>query len=120
MTDVTIPSPGESITEVRIGAWKRNDGDWVEKDELLNEIESDKATLELLAPAAGTLKVTADSGTDQKVGAIVAKIDDKAKRPAGAAPAAKPAPAAAPAAEAIEPKATSVARNSVLIPRPMP
>ncbi len=111
MTDVTIPSPGESITEVRIGAWKRNDGDWVEKDELLNEIESDKATLELLAPAAGTLKVTADSGTDQKVGAIVAKIDDKAKRPAGAAPAAKPAPAAAPAAEAIEPKATSVARK---------
>ena len=111
MTDVTIPSPGESITEVRIGAWKRNDGDWVEKDELLNDIESDKATLELLAPAAGTLKVTADSGTDQKVGAIVAKIDDKAKRPAGAAPAAKPAPAAAPAAEAIEPKATSVARK---------
>ena len=111
MTDVTIPSPGESITEVRIGAWKRNDGDWVEKDELLNEIESDKATLELLAPAAGTLTVTADSGTDQKVGAIVAKIDDKAKRPAGAAPAAKPAPAAAPAAEAIEPKATSVARK---------
>ena len=111
MTDVTIPSPGESITEVRIGAWKRNDGDWVEKDELLNEIESDKATLELLAPAAGTLKVTADSGTDQKVGAIVAKIDDKATRPAGAAPAAKPAPAAAPAAEAIEPKATSVARK---------
>ena len=111
MTDVTIPSPGESITEVRIGAWKRNDGDWVEKDELLNEIESDKATLELLAPAAGTLKGTADSGTDQKVGAIVAKIDDKAKRPAGAAPAAKPAPAAAPAAEAIEPKATSVARK---------
>ena len=111
MTDVTIPSPGESITEVRIGAWKRNDGDWVEKDELLNEIESDKATLELLAPAAGTLKVTADSGSDQKVGAIVAKIDDKAKRPAGAAPAAKPAPAAAPAAEAIEPKATSVARK---------
>ena len=111
MTDVTIPSPGESITEVRIGAWKRNDGDWVEKDELLNEIESDKATLELLAPAAGTLKVTADSGSDQKVGAIVAKIDDKAKRPAGATPAAKPAPTAAPAAEAIEPKATSVARK---------
>ena len=111
MTDVTIPSPGESITEVRIGAWKRNDGDWVEKDELLNEIESDKATLELLAPAAGTLKVTADSGSDQKVGAIVAKIDDKAKRPAGAAPAAKPAPTATAAAEAIEPKATSVARK---------
>ena len=110
MTDVTIPSPGESITEVRIGAWKRGDGDWVEKDELLNEIESDKATLELLAPAAGTLKVTAQSGSDQKVGAIVAKIDEKAKRPAGATVAAPAAPAAK-SAEAVEPKATSVAKK---------
>ena len=115
MTDVTIPSPGESITEVRIGAWKRGDGDWVEKDELLNEIESDKATLELLAPAAGTLKVTAEGGSDQKVGAIVAKIDEKAKRPAGA-PAGSATPSgaaasAAKAAEAVEPKATSVAKK---------
>jgi 2-oxoglutarate dehydrogenase E2 component (dihydrolipoamide succinyltransferase) len=115
MTDVTIPSPGESITEVRIGAWKRGDGEWVEKDELLNEIESDKATLELLAPAAGTLKVTAQSGSDQKVGAIVAKIDEKAKRPAGT-PAVSSAPSGAAtstakAAEAVEPKATSVAKK---------
>ena len=110
MTDVTIPSPGESITEVRIGAWKRGDGDWVEKDELLNEIESDKATLELLAPAAGTLKVTAQSGSDQKVGAIVARIDEKAKRPAGASTPAPAAPAAK-AADAVEPKATSVAKK---------
>ncbi|MFM1830953.1 MAG: 2-oxoglutarate dehydrogenase, component, dihydrolipoamide succinyltransferase [Planctomycetota bacterium] len=109
MTDVTIPSPGESITEVRIGAWKRHDGDWVEKDELLNEIESDKATLELLAPAAGMLKVSAASGSDQKVGAVVAHIDEKAKRPADAP--AKPATSAAPVAHATEPKATSVARK---------
>ncbi|MFM7808958.1 MAG: E3 binding domain-containing protein, partial [Planctomycetota bacterium] len=114
MTDVTIPSPGESITEVRIGAWKRGDGDWVEKDELLNEIESDKATLELLAPAAGTLKVTAQSGSDQKVGAIVAKIDEKAKRTAGAAVSAAhygTAASTARAAEAVEPNATSVAKK---------
>ena len=110
ITDVKIPSPGESITEVRLGQWKRGDGDWVEKDELLNEIESDKATLELLAPAAGTLKVTAQSGSDQKVGAIVAKIDEKAKRPAGAAAPAPAAPAAK-AADAVEPKATSVAKK---------
>jgi 2-oxoglutarate dehydrogenase E2 component (dihydrolipoamide succinyltransferase) len=109
MTDVTIPSPGESITEVRIGAWKRHDGDWVEKDELLNEIESDKATLELLAPAAGMLKVSAASGSDQKVGAVVARIDEKAKRPADAP--AKPATPAAPVGHATEPKATSVARK---------
>jgi 2-oxoglutarate dehydrogenase E2 component (dihydrolipoamide succinyltransferase) len=110
MTDVTIPSPGESITEVRIGAWKRNDGDWVEKDELLNEIESDKATLELLAPAAGTLKVAAESGSDQKVGAVVARIDEKAKRPTSVEP--KPAPAAVAAPSAVtEPRATSVAKK---------
>ena len=111
MTDVTIPSPGESITEVRIGAWKRADGDWVEKDELLNEIESDKATLELLAPAAGTLKVNAASGSDQKVGAVVARIDEKAKRPAGVEP--KPAaPAAVATPSAVtEPRATSVAKK---------
>jgi 2-oxoglutarate dehydrogenase E2 component (dihydrolipoamide succinyltransferase) len=110
MTDVTIPSPGESITEVRIGAWKRNDGDWVEKDELLNEIESDKATLELLAPAAGQLKVNAASGSDQKVGAVVARIDEKAKRPTSVEP--KPAPAAVAAPSAVtEPRATSVAKK---------
>ncbi|MBM4052546.1 MAG: 2-oxoglutarate dehydrogenase complex dihydrolipoyllysine-residue succinyltransferase [Planctomycetes bacterium] len=83
ITDVKIPSPGESITEVRLGQWKRGDGDWVEKDELLNEIESDKATLELLAPAAGVLHVKAESGSDQKVGAAVAQIDTAASKPAG-------------------------------------
>lgn len=85
MVDVTIPSPGESITEVTLGTWRKSDGEWVEKDELLNEIDSDKATLELLAPAAGALKVVAKSGTEQKVGTLVAKIDESAARPAGAA-----------------------------------
>jgi 2-oxoglutarate dehydrogenase E2 component (dihydrolipoamide succinyltransferase) len=99
MVDVIVPSPGESISEVRLGTWKRGDGDWVEKDELLNEIESDKATLELLAPVSGLLKIKADSGSDQKVKAIVAAIDEKASKPAGAAKAA-PAPAAAAAVAA--------------------
>lgn len=85
MVDVTIPSPGESITEVTLGTWRKSDGEWVEKDELLNEIDSDKATLELLAPAAGALKVVAKSGTEQKVGTLVAKIDESAARPASAA-----------------------------------
>ena len=88
MVDVIVPSPGESISEVRLGAWKKGDGDWVEKDELLNEIESDKATLELLAPASGLLKIKAESGTDQQVKAVVAAIDDSAAKPAGAAKAA--------------------------------
>jgi 2-oxoglutarate dehydrogenase E2 component (dihydrolipoamide succinyltransferase) len=104
MVDVIVPSPGESISEVRLGTWKKGDGDWVEKDELLNEIESDKATLELLAPASGTLKIKADSGTDQKVKAVVAAIDESAAKPAGAA---KAAPASA--AAAAEPAAKSEA-----------
>ncbi len=99
MIEVVVPSPGESITEVTLGTWRKNEGEWVEKDELLNEIDSDKATLELLAPAAGALRLTVKSGTEQKVGALVAKIDETAKRPAGAvAPTstAAPAPAAPP------------------------
>ena len=126
MTDVVIPSPGESIAEVTIGQWQRQDGDWVEKDDLLCEIESDKATLELLAPAAGIFKAAVKGGSEQKVGAIVAKIDTKASKPASAparsksaaSGAASTAMTSAPAATAVatratvaEPKATSVARK---------
>ncbi|MSR34559.1 MAG: 2-oxoglutarate dehydrogenase complex dihydrolipoyllysine-residue succinyltransferase [Phycisphaerales bacterium] len=126
MIDIVIPSPGESITEVRLGAWKRGDGEWVEKDEVLTEIESDKATLEILATASGVLKVSAQTGDDLKVGAVVARIDEKATRPAGAqAPTSKPASSSAPtshgsnapvhkeisSAAVVEPKVTSVARK---------
>lgn len=93
MVEVVVPSPGESITEVTLGTWRKGDGEWVEKDELLNEIDSDKATLELLSPAAGSLQLVVKSGTEQKVGTLVAKIDESAKRPAGSA-ASKSVPAA--------------------------
>ena len=73
MVEVVIPSPGESITEVTLGTWRKSDGDWVEKDELLNEIDSDKATLELLSPASGAIRLVAKSGTEQKVGTLVAR-----------------------------------------------
>ena len=81
MIDIVIPSPGESISEVRLGAWKRGDGEWVEKDDVITEIESDKATLDILATASGVLKVAAQTGDDLKVGAVVARIDEKAARP---------------------------------------
>ena len=93
MVEVVVPSPGESITEVTLGTWRKSDGDWVEKDELLNEIDSDKATLELLSPASGAIRLVVKSGTEQKVGTLVAKIDEAAARPAGAV-AAKSAKAA--------------------------
>ena len=53
--DITIPSPGESIAEVTVGSWMKQSGDWVEKDEIILEIESDKATLEIVSPASGVL-----------------------------------------------------------------
>ncbi len=73
--DITIPSPGESITEVSLSGWLKDDGAYVEKDELLAEIESDKATLELRAPAAGALKIVTKKGDGIKVGTVVAAID---------------------------------------------
>ena len=75
MVDIVVPSPGESITEVTLGQWHKQDGDWVETDEVLVDIESDKATLEVRAPAAGVLRVKVKSGAEQKVGASIAAID---------------------------------------------
>jgi len=81
--DITIPSPGESISEVSLSGWLKDDGTYVEKDDLLAEIESDKATLELRAPAAGTLRIATKKGDGIKVGAVVASIDTSAAKPAG-------------------------------------
>ena len=115
MVEVVVPSPGESITEVTLGTWRKSDGDWVEKDELLNEIDSDKATLELLSPASGAIRLVVKSGTEQKVGTLVANIDEAAARPAEAV-AAKSAKAAAvavtPAAKEPSKTAAKVATDS--------
>jgi len=82
--DITIPSPGESITEVTLGTWHKNSGDWVTKDDPLVEIESDKVTLEVAAPETGLLKVTANSGAEMKVGAVIGSVDPNGAKPAGA------------------------------------
>lgn len=79
--EITIPSPGESITEVTVGNWFKNTGDWVEKDEVLLEIESDKATLEVPSPASGILQSVVTSGEELEVGAVIARIDPDASRP---------------------------------------
>jgi 2-oxoglutarate dehydrogenase E2 component (dihydrolipoamide succinyltransferase) len=126
--DIVVPSPGESITEVTLGQWHRQDGDWVETDEILVDIESDKATLEVRAPAAGVLHVKAKAGAEQKVGAAIASIDTSAAKPAGAkagsaapaggaagAPASPDRVTSAPAATEAKPegarKASSLARK---------
>ena len=88
--EMKVPSPGESITEVEIASWLVNDGDYVEKDQPIAEVDSDKATLELPAEASGTITLKAEEGDTIAVGDVVCLIDTDAKKPAnGDAPAKK-------------------------------
>lgn len=96
--EMKVPSPGESIKEVEIATWLVKDGDYVEKDQAIAEVDSDKATLELPAEMSGVITLKAEEGDTVAVGAVVCLIDTDAAKPAGSAPA---APAAeAPKAEA--------------------
>lgn len=79
IVELKVPSPGESITEVTIARWVKNTGDVVEKDEVLAEIDSDKATLTLNAEEAGKIEVLAAEGDTVKVGQVVVKIDTSVK-----------------------------------------
>jgi len=78
-----VPSPGESITEVEIAEWLVSDGDWVEKDQAIAEVDSDKATLELPAEASGVITLKAEEGDAVAVGAVVCLIDTDAQKPEG-------------------------------------
>ncbi|SHE81862.1 2-oxoglutarate dehydrogenase E2 component [Flavobacterium fontis] len=99
--EMKVPSPGESIKEVEIATWLVQDGDYVEKDQAIAEVDSDKATLELPAEASGIITLKASEGDAVAVGAVVCLIDTAAAKPAGGAPAAAPAKEEAkPAAEA--------------------
>jgi len=80
MIEVKIPSPGESITEVEIANWLVQTGDYVEKDQELAEIESDKATLPLVAEESGKVEIIAPEGETIKVGEVACKIDETAKK----------------------------------------
>ena len=107
--ELKVPEVGESITEVMIGIWKKQEGDSVTTDESVVEIESDKATVELPAPGSGTItKILKGSGERATVGEVIGYME-LAGAPAAAAP--TPAPAATPAAPATVPHAApSVAR----------
>lgn len=76
---IKVPEVGESITEVTIAAWTKSDGDYVEQDEIIAELESDKATFELPAEASGVLKIKAQEGDTVEIGGLVAEIDTDAK-----------------------------------------
>ena len=81
--EMKVPSPGESITEVEIAEWLVQDGDYVEKDQAIAEVDSDKATLELPAEASGTVTFKAEVGDAVEVGAVVCLIDTSASKPQG-------------------------------------
>ena len=91
MVDVKVPSVGESISEVTIASWLKNDGDMVKLDEAICSIESDKATLEISAPKAGKLKILVQEGETVAIGTKVAEVDETAS--AGASAPAAPAKA---------------------------
>ena len=119
-----IPSPGESITEVEIAAWMVENGEYVDVDQPIAEIDSDKATLELVAEFAGAITLIAEEGDAVEVGSVVCSIDTSVKGTSKSKPAATPVEKEevvaeqqkeeAPKAEAkIDAKATPVAREMI-------
>jgi 2-oxoglutarate dehydrogenase E2 component (dihydrolipoamide succinyltransferase) len=93
MIDVKVPTVGESISEVTLLKWVKDDGQYVDRDEVIAELESEKATFEVNAEKAGTLKQSAKEGDTLKIGDVLASIDESAAKPAAApAPAKEPAP----------------------------
>ncbi|MBI1692762.1 MAG: hypothetical protein FYV88_4850, partial [Bacteroidetes bacterium] len=116
MIEIKIPSIGESISEVTLLKWTQPEGAWVERDQVIAELESEKATFEVNAEQAGTLQHLAKEGDSLRIGDIVAKIDETAARPAEVpvaekteAPAAAPATPPAAPSTVPAPKATPVA-----------
>lgn len=117
MIDIKVPAIGESISEVTLLKWTKKEGEWVDRDEVIAELESEKATFEVNAEKAGTLKPLAREGDTLNIGDVLAQIDETAEKPAtvatpekAAAEPAKPAASQAPVtAVANDIKATPVA-----------
>ncbi|CAM1358626.1 2-oxoglutarate dehydrogenase complex dihydrolipoyllysine-residue succinyltransferase [Tenacibaculum xiamenense] len=125
--EMKVPSPGESITEVEIATWLVEDGDYVEKDQPIAEVDSDKATLELPAEESGIITLKAEEGDAVEVGAVVCLIDMDAPKPEGASAAKvepakeekKEAPKAEPAKETYATGTASPAAKKVLAEKGM-
>jgi len=110
MIEIKVPTVGESINEVTLVKWLKPEGAWVERDELLCELESEKATFELNAEQAGILHIVAAENATLNIGDLACKIDETASRPANATPAAEEKPAKA----AIKEEKKEVAPTPVL------
>ena len=112
--EMKVPSPGESISEVEIASWLVSDGDYVEKDQAIAEVDSDKATLELPAEQSGIITLKAEEGDVVKVGQVVCLIDTSAARPEGSvAPVAKVEAPVVEAPKAVETKTAAPSPNPV-------
>lgn len=83
MLEIKVPTVGESISEVSLAKWLKKDGQWVERDEVLAEIESEKATFEINAEKAGLLQIKVQEGDTLAIGDVVCFIDENAQRPEG-------------------------------------
>ncbi len=118
--EMKVPSPGESIKEVEIATWLVKDGDYVEKDQAIAEVDSDKATLELPAEASGIITLKAEEGDAVAVGQVVCLIDTSAAKPDGsaAAPVKEEKAVEAPKAEA--PKAAPAPATTYATGTPSP
>ena len=127
MIDIKVPTVGESISEVTLLQWLKKDGEYVERDEVIAELESEKATFEVNAEKAGVLKTSAKEGDTLKIGDVLASIDESAAKPEGKAssngngaeakpeakPEAKKEAAAAPAKKESAPVAADVKTTPV-------
>ena len=109
--EMKVPSPGESISEVEIATWLVSDGDYVEKDQAIAEVDSDKATLELPAEESGIITLKAAEGDVVKVGQVVCLIDTSAVRPAGSS---------APVETKVEASAPATVKEEKAAPAPNP
>ncbi len=116
--EIKVPAVGESITEVTIGQWFKKDGDEVQMDEVLCELESDKATFELPAEAAGVLRIKAQEGDVLEIGAVICEIDEAGtpgkSEPAADAPKAEEKSSEAKASKATESKSTGEVKEMVV------
>jgi 2-oxoglutarate dehydrogenase E2 component (dihydrolipoamide succinyltransferase) len=92
MIEIKVPTVGESISEVTLVKWLKKEGEWVDRDELICELESEKATFELNAEQAGVLHIVAEEGATLNIGDVACTIDDAAAKPEGAAAPAEEAP----------------------------
>ena len=106
MIDIKVPTVGESISEVTLVKWLKKDGDYVQRDEVIAELESEKATFELNAEQAGILKTVGKEGDTLNIGDVVAQINETAPKPADASTATA---AAAPVTPAPQPSVQSAA-----------